>query len=219
MIESRKRLSKTEYVSLLAIIVIIVAWGFVPGILIGVIIGCATFALSAARVEAIKYGFDGSEYRSSLDRSRDDRNVLQAHGGKIQGLTLQSYLFFGSANRLYQHVKALLRERAECRYLLFDFKLVTGVDSSAAYSFAQIKRSAHEVGVELVLVHLSAKAEQVLRASDFITEGVSVIDELDHALEWCENQIIAQHQDLAQEEADLRGWFTGLLDNEAMPIR
>lgn len=59
----------------------------------------------------------------------------------------------------------------------------------------------------------------MLRASDFITEGVSVIDELDHALEWCENQIIAQHQDLAQEEADLRGWFTGLLDNEAMPIR
>jgi SulP family sulfate permease len=30
--------------------------------------------------------------------------VLSAHGGKIQGLNLQSYLFFGSANRLYQHL-------------------------------------------------------------------------------------------------------------------
>jgi sulfate permease, SulP family len=30
IIESRRRLSKTEYVSLLAIIVIIVQWGFVP---------------------------------------------------------------------------------------------------------------------------------------------------------------------------------------------
>ncbi len=51
IIESRKRLSKLEYLSLVAIIVIIVVWGFVPGILIGVIIGCATFAFSAARVE------------------------------------------------------------------------------------------------------------------------------------------------------------------------
>jgi SulP family sulfate permease len=214
IIESRKRLSRLEYLSLIAIIVIIVGWGFVPGILIGVIIGCATFAFSAARVESIKYSFEGSEYRSSLDRSRDDQEVLLAHGGKIQGLNLQSYLFFGSANRLYQHVKQLLRERPECRYLLFDFKLVTGVDSSAAYSFAQIKRSAHDLGVELILVHLSAAAEKVLRASGFITAGVSIVPELDHALEWCENEIIAQHQGLTQEEASLREWFTGILDSE-----
>jgi SulP family sulfate permease len=214
IIESRKRLSVTEYVSLLAIIVIIVTWGFVPGILIGVIIGCATLALSASRIEAIKFSFDGSEYRSSLDRSRDDQETLLAHGGKIRGMTLQSYLFFGSANRLYQHVKELLQENPECRYLLFDFKLVTGVDSSAAYSFAQIKRSAHEVGVELVLVHLPATAEKTLRSSDFITPGVTIIDELDHALEWCENEIIAQHQDLAQEQADLRSWFTRILESE-----
>ena len=215
IIESRKRLSKLEYLSLIAIIAIIVVWGFVPGILIGVIIGCATFAFSAARVESIKYSFDGSEYRSSLDRSRDDQEVLLAHGGKIQGLNLQSYLFFGSANRLYQHVKRLLQERPECRYLLFDFKLVTGVDSSAAYSFAQIKRSAHDLGVELILVHLSAAAEKVLRSSDFIGEGVTIIPELDHALEWCENEIISQHQDLAQEEASLRDWFARLLESES----
>ena len=102
--QSRRRLSLTEYLSLLVIIVIIVQWGFIAGILIGVVIGCATFALSASRINSIKFSFDGSEYRSSLDRSRDDQAVLSAHGGKIQGLNLQSYLFFGSANRLYQHL-------------------------------------------------------------------------------------------------------------------
>ena len=147
IIQSRRRLSKTEYVSLLAIIVIILQWGFVAGILIGVVIGCATFALSASRIDSIKFSFDGSEYRSSLDRSRDDQAVLAAHGGKIQGLNLQSYLFFGSANRLYQHVKALLARHPECRFLVFDFKLVTGIDSSAAYSFAQIKRSRRTIEV------------------------------------------------------------------------
>jgi SulP family sulfate permease len=211
IIESRRRLSFVEYLSLLAIIVIIVQWGFIAGVLIGVVIGCATFALSASRIDSIKYSFDGSEYRSSLDRSRDDQAVLAAHGGKIQGLNLQSYLFFGSANRLYQHVKALLAQHPECRFLIFDFKLVTGIDSSAAYSFAQIKRTAHDRGIRLALVHLPSAAEKALRSSEFISDEVSIVPELDHALEWCENEIIAQHQGLEREEASLRDWFTQIL--------
>jgi SulP family sulfate permease len=214
IVQSRRRLSFTEYLSLLAIIVIIVQWGFVAGILIGIVIGCATFAFSASRIESIKYGFDGSEYRSSLDRSRDDQAVLSAHGGKIQGLNLQSYLFFGSANRLYQHVKALLQDQPECRFLVFDFKLVTGIDSSAAYSFAQIKRTAHDRGVQLVLVHLPAAAEKALRSSEFVSQEVRIVAELDHALEWCENEIIVQHQGLEQEQASLRDWFTEILGAE-----
>ncbi len=214
IVQSRRRLSMVEYLSLLAIIVIIVQWGFIAGILIGVVIGCATFALSASRIDSIKYSFDGSEYRSSLDRSRDDQAVLAAHGGKIQGLNLQSYLFFGSANRLYQHVKALLAHHPECRFLVFDFKLVTGIDSSAAYSFAQIKRAAHDRGIKLVLVHLPSAAEKALRSSEFISHDVSIVPELDHALEWCENEIIVQHQGFEQEEASLRDWFTQILGAE-----
>lgn len=213
-VQSRRRLSLTEYLSLLAIIVIIVQWGFIAGILIGVVIGCATFALSASRIDSIKYSFDGSEYRSTLDRSRDDQAVLAAHGGKIQGLNLQSYLFFGSANRLYQHVKALLARHPECRFLVFDFKLVTGIDSSAAYSFAQIKRAAHDRGIQLVLVHLPSIAEKALRSSEFISKEVSIVPELDHALEWCENEIITQHQGLEGEEASLRDWFTQILGDQ-----
>jgi SulP family sulfate permease len=214
IVESRRRLSIVEYLSLLAIIVIIVKWGFVSGILIGVVIGCATFALSAARIESIKFSFNGAEYRSSLDRSRDDQALLTEHGGKIQGLNLQSYLFFGSANRLYQYVKAMLQRHPECRYLVFDFKLVTGIDSSAAYSFAQIKRSADDRDVKLLLVHLAPSTEKALRSSGFISGDVSIVPELDHALERCENAIIGEHQGLEQEEANLRDWFTQILGTE-----
>jgi SulP family sulfate permease len=214
IVQSRRRLSFTEYLSLLAIIVIIVQWGFIAGILIGVVIGCATFALSASRIDSIKYSFDGSEYRSSLDRSREDQAVLSAHGGKIQGMNLQSYLFFGSANRLYQHVKELIARHPECRFLLFDFKLVTGIDSSAAYSFAQIKRTAQDRGIKLVLVHLPSATEKALRSSEFISHDVSIVPELDHALEWCENELITRHQGREQEEASLRDWFTRILATE-----
>jgi SulP family sulfate permease len=211
IIESRRRLSPLDYLSLLAIIVIIVEWGFIAGVLIGVIIGCATFALTASRINSIKYGFDGSEYRSSLDRSLDDQMALATHGREIQGLNLQSYLFFGSANRLYQHVKALLHRHPECHYLVFDFKLVTGIDSSAAHSFAQIKRATHDRGIRLLLVNLQPAAEKTLRSSQFISDDMSVVDELDHALEWCENEVIKRHRGLEQEEGSLREWFQKIL--------
>ena len=189
-------------------------WGFIAGVLIGVVIGCATFALSASHIEPVRYTFDGSEFRSSFDRSREDQAVLSAHGGKIQGLNLQSYLFFGSASRLYQHVKALLARHPECSFLVFDFKLVTGIDSSAAYSFTQIKRVALDRGVRLMLVHLSPSAEKALRSSEFISREVIVMPDLDHALERCENEIIAQHQGRGQEDASLRNWLTRILGAE-----
>ncbi|MFZ5682265.1 MAG: cyclic nucleotide-binding domain-containing protein [Bradyrhizobiaceae bacterium] len=214
IIESRRRLSTIEYLSLLAIIFIIVKWGFIAGVLIGTVIGCATFALSASRISSIKFGFNGAEYRSSLDRSQNDLALLAAHGKEIHGLNLQSYLFFGSANRLYQHVKTLLEHHPECRYLVFDFKLVTGIDSSAAYSFAQIRRSAIENDVKLVLVNLPRAAEKMLRSGEFLAGDILVMPDLDHALEWCENEIIARHSGLEQEEGDLQGWFAGILGNE-----
>ncbi|HAP46328.1 MULTISPECIES: SulP family inorganic anion transporter [unclassified Afipia] len=214
IIESRRRLSTIEYLSLLAIIFIIVKWGFIAGVLIGTVIGCATFALSASRISSIKFGFNGAEYRSSLDRSQHDLALLAAHGKEIHGLNLQSYLFFGSANRLYQHVKTLLEHHPECRYLVFDFKLVTGIDSSAAYSFAQIRRSAIENDVKLVLVNLPRAAEKMLRSGEFLAGDILIMPDLDHALEWCENEIIARHSGLEQEEGDLQGWFAGILGNE-----
>ena len=43
-------------------------------------------------------------------------------------MSLQSYLFFGSANRLYQQVKELFAQWPDTRFLLFDLRLVTGID-------------------------------------------------------------------------------------------
>jgi len=100
LVESARRLAFLEYLSLLSIAFIIVEWGFVAGLLIGVVIGCATFALSASRIPAIKFSFDGSEYHSSLDRGPEELAILADHGRELQGMSLQGYLFFGSASRL-----------------------------------------------------------------------------------------------------------------------
>jgi SulP family sulfate permease len=202
------QLARLEYISLLAIVFIIVKWGFVPGVSIGVIFGCATFALSAGRVNAIKFSFDGSEYRSSLDRGPVELALLGAHGRELQGISLQSYLFFGSANRLYQHIKELLVERSEYWFLVFDFKLVTGMDSSATHSFTQIKQAADALGARIVLVNLTQAIEAAFNNIKFMTKDIMVFPELDRALEACENEIIAAHSSAGGEARSLRDWLT-----------
>ncbi|HEY6920246.1 MAG TPA: SulP family inorganic anion transporter [Methyloceanibacter sp.] len=211
LIDSARRISPIEYVSLLAIALLILQVGFIAGVLIGVIIGCATFAVSASRVNAIKFSFDGSEYRSTLDRGPEELTILARHGRQIQGMSLQSYLFFGSANRLFQQVKALFSREPPCRFLVFDFRLVTGIDSSAMHSFTQIKRAAEEVGARLVLVNLSSELEHAFRTRRFVTGDVILADDLDRALESCEKAVIATHLAEGSGGSTLRDWLSRAL--------
>ncbi|MGA2891529.1 MAG: SulP family inorganic anion transporter [Xanthobacteraceae bacterium] len=211
LIQSSRRLLLLEYLSLLAIAVVIVYSGFVAGVLIGIVIGCTTFALSASRVSAIKFNFDGLEYRSSLDRGPYELSLLAEHGHEIQGMALQSYLFFGSANRLYQHVKALLAAQTDCRFLIFDFGRVTGIDSSATHSFAQIKQAATEGNARIVLVNLTRELERAFRTARFITDDVFLASNLDRALETCEQKIIEAHRTESDDAQSLRAWLTDAL--------
>ncbi|MGA8613973.1 MAG: SulP family inorganic anion transporter [Xanthobacteraceae bacterium] len=213
LMASALRLSVAEYLSLLAIAAIIVEWGFIAGVLSGVVIGCATFALSASRINAIKYSFDGSEIRSSLDRSPDELAVLTRDGSQIQVMALHSYLFFGSANGLHEHIKTLLARHPECRFLVFDFRLVNGVDSSATHSFSQIKRAADDRGARVVLVNLTPELGRAFRAIGFLTDDILLVPDLDQALETCEDAIIEAAQRARGEAKSLHEWLAEAFGN------
>jgi len=212
LIASARQLSRIEYLSLVIITLMIINWDFIAGILVGIVISCATFALSASRVSAVKFSFDGSEYRSSLDRSAKELALLTEPGRELQGLSLQSYLFFGSADQLYQHIKQLLAARPECRHLLFDFRLVTGIDSSASHSFEQIKQAVDKCGARLVLVNLSPALTGAFRAIGFLSKDIVIGFDRDHALESCEDAIIAAHRTDAGGVRSLRDWLAEELD-------
>ena len=166
LVDAARRISLLEYASLLAIALLIVQFGFIAGVLIGVTIGCATFAVSASRVNAIKFRFDGSEYRSTLDRGPEELAILAAHGREIQGMSLQSYLFFGSANRLYQQVKALFANQPDCRFLVFDFRLVTGIDSSPCTALLKSSRSPRKLA-HASCWSISRTSSQCIRCARF----------------------------------------------------
>ena len=207
LVEASRRLAVLEYVSLLAIAFIIIRWGFVAGLLIGVVIGCTTFAFSASRIPVIKFGFDGSEYHSSLDRAPEELATLADHGHELQGMRLQGYLFLGSASQLHEYIKALLVAQPRCRFLLFDFRVVTGIDSSATHSFRQIKQLADRCSARIVLVDMSPDIQSAFEITGMISGDVLVASDLDHALEQCEDAIIQAYEVPGTEAESMHQWL------------
>jgi sulfate permease, SulP family len=94
---------------------------------------------------------------------------------------------------------------------LFDFRLVTGIDSSAMHSFTQIKRAADDIGARLVLVNLSPELISAFRNREFVSGDVIAADDLDHALETCEKEVIAAHSAKDAQGRSLREWLTQAL--------
>ena len=181
--------------------------------LIGVIIGCATFAVGASQVNAIKFTFDGSEYRSTLDRGHDELAVLNEHGREIQGMKLQSYLFFGSANRLYRQVKTPAGGAARMsfppprlptrhrRQLVRQTQLWPDLASS------------HKAGVHLVFVNLSPVLARAFRDHGI---HVTVTSDFDRALEKCERAVIANICRTGTSRT-LHDWLAEDLGSESSP--
>ena len=97
-------------------------------------------------------------------------------------MTLQTYIFFGSANRLYEQVKGPFAKCPETSFLVFDFRMVTGIESSAMHSFTQIKRAADELGALLVLVNLSPELRESFRNRKLIADDVILADDLSRVL-------------------------------------
>ena len=106
-------------------------------------------------------------------------------------------------------------QRPDCRFLLFDFRLVTGIDSSATHSFSQIREAATECGAKLVLVNLTAGAGARIPYRPLSSRRISPSSpNLDCALEACEQD---GHRGAQRRQAakrlSLRAWLTEALGN------
>jgi sulfate permease, SulP family len=78
-----------------------------------------------------------------------------------------------------------------------------------------LKRAADEIGTRLVLVHLAREIEDAFRTSRFIDGEIVLAPDLDHALENCENGIIAAHRGGNSETHTLTDWLAVALRSSA----
>jgi SulP family sulfate permease len=197
LVESYKRLPRADYLLVAFITVVIGAFGFLQGVGVGVLIAVVLFVIKYSRVNVVKFAVSGAHYHSNVDRGPEQLKVLTENGDRIYVLKMQGFIFFGTANDLLQ----LVRSRAEnkslppLRYVVLDFHLVNGLDSSAVSSFAKLKQVAADHRFSLVFTDLTSIITRQLESGGFMEhdkEPLRVFQDLDHGLEWCEDRILEE---------------------------
>ena len=191
------RVPKTDYTIILLIFLVIGTVGFLEGVITGLLMSVVLFVVSYSKVEIIKHELTGKTFHSNVERSESLKKIIDDSGDQTLILPLQGFIFFGSANRLLERIKLHLQSQNEInlKYLVFDFKQVTGVDSSTINSFNKLRILAELDNFQVLFCNLTPQIISQFEAEGLFADSMDLFlkfDDLDHGMEWCEEQIISE---------------------------
>ena len=184
-----------EYSIVIVITVIINTVGFLEGVAAGLIFALLLFAVNYSRVNLITNHLDGTTYQSNVMRSPMKADLLREHGQAMTILRLKGYIFFGTAHRLLVDVEELVdnQEQRPLSYIVLDFRQVRGVDSSAVRSFGRMVQVVQHHDIQLIFADMPPDIKSRLEANVLSSPNCHLFPDLDHGVEWIEDQILARH--------------------------
>jgi SulP family sulfate permease len=204
MVESRLTMPWSDYLIVLAILGSVAVHGMVPGVMLGLVTACVSFVFTLSKSPTIRGNFSLLNRRSNVERPAQQAEILRTHGQAMRGFVLQGFLFFGTTSRLLDEARAAL-ERT--RFVLLDFRLVHGVDGSSTVALKKLRTLCAEAKITLVFTGMSREVESVLRLGGVAADNLTLrtFPDIDHALEWCEDQVIAAALPSSEFQAALAG--------------
>ena len=229
------KLPLREYALIVGILVLIAVRDIITGVTAGLLVASVFFAYSYSRADYIRHNLSTTTHRSNKERSLEEMAELYRTGGAARALCLQGYLFFALAASLVETCRALIVGEG-VRYLLLDFRMVQGLDASAALAFGKLHQLCARHGVSLVLSGLRPEIQALLSHMRFLPHGeIHVVADLDRGLEWIEDRLLgapaatgdgvhdtdgarAMSADASLPEVDLRQTLAAHFSTDALEV-
>jgi sulfate permease, SulP family len=212
------KLHRMEYLMIVAITLVMGFYDFVVGIVLGIILACLIFVIQTSRISAIRATYSGKIAESTVRRHPLHRRFLHQVGSQIKVTKLAGYLFFGTIVAVEKQIRELIDEEAfsqqPIRYLILDFKSVSGMDFSAAEAFVRMNRILRSKDVEMVLsgVSMTSEVGKSLLMVGFLEEDEEenappprLFEDLNQALEACENELLLAFKLRSEQLAQQKG--------------
>jgi SulP family sulfate permease len=202
---SRREMPRVDYIIVIAIVVVVEVFGFIVGFAVGVVASILIFVVRYSSQQPIRERLDGGTVHSGRDRPIPDERLLHYHDEKTVILQLQGFIFFGTAYTLYRQVKELMEDpERRPSFLVLDMRLVQGMDSSAASTFVKTAKLFNDGAAGLVIVPGSVDVARSLEQAELTAdhfEHLRLFSHFDAAIEWCEEQVLAD----ARKQLQARG--------------
>ncbi len=188
------RLPALDFLIIVLIFVVAAMVGFLEGIGLGVVTGTILFIVAYSNINVVRQEFPGNQIHSNVDRPATEEAVLNARGAQTAVMVLQGYVFFGTANQIYDHVRDKIAEaQPRLERLLIDFRHVTGLDSSALQGFEKLVHLLQDHAVSLVVTGIPGHLATRLRNLEVEPDAFVAFKDLDSGLEWCEEETLRAH--------------------------
>lgn len=196
IVDAARRLPLPEYVLIVIILLVIAARGYLEGVMVGLFAAVILFLVQYSRQSVIKHVFTNDTYRSTVLRNADEEAVLRERGNETLILQLQGFIFFGTANSIFEVIQTRVHDHTlpKLRHVVLDFRRVTGLDTSALLSYSRMKQIAEKNNFALVvtqMVPFMQKRLAFVRSIDSTKTVVQIFSDLDYGLEWCENNTLS----------------------------
>jgi SulP family sulfate permease len=204
LVDARKSFPLIDYLIVISILMIIEFIGFLEGVGAGIFASVIIFVIRYSSINLVKNAGDGNRFRSSKDRPIPDQRLLDHYGHQSLILQLQGFIFFGTANSLYETIRSYVDStETPLQFIMLDLALVRGIDSSAVKSFEKIMQLLSKNDIHLFLANLSERTRNQLEAGGFSSdahERLNFFSDLDQSLEHCEDNIVAAKMGADQAE-------------------
>ncbi|OED41859.1 hypothetical protein AB833_08450 [Chromatiales bacterium (ex Bugula neritina AB1)] len=187
------KLSRTDYLLVWLILGTIATQGILEGVIVGVLVAVVLFVIAYTRTNVVRKSFTRDNYQGYTLHPPRLEKYLQERGNGLYVLELQGFIFFGMAHQLLEQLKVRINDRS--RYgictILLDFHLVTGIDSSASYSFLRLYQITRQAGITVGFSNANQRVRgNLCRSLSDSNNDVLMFDDLDQAVTWFDNRAI-----------------------------
>ncbi|CAB9515417.1 solute carrier family 26 [Seminavis robusta] len=222
-----KTKAKLEWMVAPTIVVLAFTVGMLNAIFLGVAMSTFIFVADFYRAGTVKFVGNGLALRSTVERGVPETTWLNQNGDLIQILVLQNYLFFGNAQSVWQYASTFFEDpvpdgrrdgallnmmgnlgnemlQPKPKYVVIDFGIVTGLDTSAVDILREISSLCRSHGCRLFFSGLSPSLK-----SKIVYAGISpsraFAPDLESALIKAEDALIREVSGLrAKDESESR---------------
>ncbi len=221
-----KPLAQRDRLNLLLALVIMAAcvrYGYLTGILGGLVFACLLFAVSYARLGVVRQHLSRTQFAGNVTRSAAAAQCLADGGEAIQLYWLSGYIFFGSSEGVFERVRRDVRALPPGRvsHVILDFALVTAADASAPLGLSKLRNFCQQAGVRLACSGLAPELRRALdREGLFRGRDVPApFADVNAALAWAEEAVLAQAglgpQAAEADAAGVEAWLQAQLGSRA----
>ncbi|HJV92998.1 MAG TPA: SulP family inorganic anion transporter, partial [Azonexus sp.] len=190
-----------DFAVVVTVVVVALSIGLIAASGVGVAMAIILFLREQIGGSVVRHKFYVNQMSSNWHRPESETRILEQKGDQAVIFELQGSLFFGTTQQLYGLLEPEIKTR---NFIILDMKRIQSVDVTAAHMLHQVRDALSERQALLLLSNVRENLPNGRNLREFLeqtgvtenTDTVRLFPELDGAIEWVEDRLLGEVEQL-----------------------